>query len=142
MKTGRITARIAGTAAAVAVLGGAALAMAPTAAAKANVVSIDKVTLDGQRLSVNLGYSCDTGYTFGLAGKVTKADGKADPVSTATGTVPAGEITCDYKTRALRLNLEQAPGSHFAPGDDVKVTVDFTEENGPGLSGEEIITTL
>ncbi|MFH8349450.1 hypothetical protein [Streptomyces sp. NPDC018045] len=142
MKSTRLKARLAGAAATAVVLGGAALATAPAAAAKANLVSIDKVTLSGQHLSVALGYSCDTGYTFGLTGKVTKADEKADPVSSATGAVPAGEITCDYGTRALKLNLAQAPGSHFAPGDDVKVTVDFTEENGPGLPGEEIVTTL
>ncbi|MEU7153051.1 hypothetical protein AB0B15_34310 [Streptomyces sp. NPDC045456] len=141
MKSTRLKARLAGTAATVAVLGGAALATAPAAAAKANVISIDKVTLDGQQLSVHLGYSCDTGYTWGLSGKAVKTDGQAGPAS-ATGIVATGTLTCDYRSRALKLSLTQAAGAHFAAGDEVKVTVDFTEENGPGLEGEEIITTL
>lgn len=141
MKSTRLKARLAGTAATVAVLGGAALATAPAAAAKANVISIDKVTLDGQQLSVHLGYSCDTGYTWGLSGKAVRTGGQSGPAS-ATGTVATGALTCDYRSRALKLNLTQAAGAHFAAGDEVKVTVDFTEENGPGLEGEEIITTL
>ncbi|GCD45341.1 hypothetical protein [Streptomyces paromomycinus] len=139
MQSTRLKARLAGTAATVAVLGGAALATAPAAAAKANVISIDQVTLDGQRLSVHLGYSCDTGYTWGLSGKAVKTDG---PAASASGTVAGGDLTCDYRSRSLKLDLTQAAGAHFAAGDEVKVTVDFTEENGPGLEGEEIITTL
>ncbi|WP_030021654.1 hypothetical protein [Streptomyces monomycini] len=142
MKSTRLKARLAGTAATVAVLGGAALATAPAAAAKANVISIDRVTLDGQQLSVHLGYSCDTGYTWGLTGKAVTTDGPAGPASSATGTVAVGALTCDYRSRALKLDLTPAAGAHFAAGDDVKVTVAFTEENGPGLEGEEIITTL
>ncbi|WP_206507436.1 hypothetical protein [Streptomyces chrestomyceticus] len=142
MQSTRLKARLAGTAATVAVLGGAALATAPAAAAKANVISIDQVTYDGQRLSVHLGYSCDTGYTWGLSGKAVTTDGQAGPASSAAGTVAIGDLTCDYRTRALKLDLTQAAGAHFAAGDQVKVTVDFTEENGPGLEGEEIITTL
>ena len=68
MQASRIRRRLAG-AATVAVLAGAGvLATAPLASAKANLIRIDKVALDGPGLKVNVTYSCDTGLHHQLVG--------------------------------------------------------------------------
>ncbi|MFD7666549.1 hypothetical protein [Streptomyces sp. NPDC059788] len=132
MKSTRLKARVAGTAAAVAVLGGAALATAPTAAAKANLISIERAQLRGDALSVTVKYSCDTGLSFRMVSKMTKVDQEEDATSAATATVPADKITCDYQDRILKLKLQPTPGSHFVKGDEVEVTVGYLEEGEQG----------
>ncbi|MFH8752227.1 hypothetical protein ACH4GK_10400 [Streptomyces rimosus] len=124
MKSTRLKARIAGTAAAVAVLGGAALATAPTAAAKANHIWIDRAQLRGGTLSVTVKYSCDPGSEYQLITKMTKAD---KPGNVANGTVPTNKLVCDAYTRVLKVNLKPAAGSHFKKGDEVKVTADYVK---------------
>ncbi|MEU2789279.1 hypothetical protein [Streptomyces sp. NPDC007100] len=131
MKSTRLKARIAGTAAAVAVLGGAALATAPTAAAKANVISIERAQLRGGALSVTVKYSCDTGLSWRLVTKMTKVDQKADPTSVAKATVPANKIICDYQDRVLNVKLQPAKGSHFVKGDEVKVAATYFAADEP-----------
>lgn len=125
MKSTRLKTRIAGTAAAVAVLGGAALAMAPGAAAKANLISIERAQLRGDALSVTVKYSCDTGLQWQLVTKMTKVGEEKGATSLATATVPANKIICDYETRVLKVKLKPTAGSHFAKGDEVKVTANY-----------------
>ncbi|MFH8403695.1 hypothetical protein ACH4FX_02825 [Streptomyces sp. NPDC018019] len=125
MKSTRLKARLAGTAAAVAVLGGAALATAPTAAAKANLISIERAQLRGGELSMTVKYSCDTGLSWRLVGKMTKVDQGKDPKSVAAGEVAADKIICDYSDRILKVKLRPAKGSHFVKGDEVRVTANY-----------------
>ncbi|MEV5597270.1 hypothetical protein [Streptomyces sp. NPDC052496] len=143
MKSTRLKARVAGTAAAVAVLGGAALATAPTAAAKANVISIERAQLRAGALSVTVKYSCDTGLAWNLVSKMSKVDQEEDPTSLATATVASDKIICDYQTRVLKLKLQPTKGSHFVKGDEVKVSADYVapgeQENGEPFT---VITTV
>ncbi|KAA6221482.1 hypothetical protein CP973_05400 [Streptomyces albofaciens JCM 4342] len=143
MKSTRLKTRIAGTAAAVAVLGGASLAMAPGAAAKATLISIERAQLRGDVLSVTVKYSCDPGDSWQLVSKMTKVDQEEDAKSLATATVPADKITCDYQDRILKLKLKPTPGSHFVKGDEVKVTANYAK---PGEQNDDhplaLITTV
>ncbi|MFH8594748.1 hypothetical protein [Streptomyces rimosus] len=132
MKSTRLKTRIAGTAAAVAVLGGASLAMAPGAAAKANLISIERAQLRGDALSVTVKYSCDTGLKWQLVSKMTKVGKGA--TSVATGAVSADKIICDYRDHFLEVALQPSVGSHFVKGDEVKVTAGYLEVDQEGDS--------
>ncbi|WP_030666574.1 hypothetical protein [Streptomyces rimosus] len=134
MKSTRLKTRIAGTAAAVAVLGGASLAMAPGAAAKANLISIERAQLRGGALSVTVKYSCDTGLQWQLVTKMTKLEKGKDTKSVATGAVAADKIICDYNDRVLTVKLRPTKGSHFVKGDQVKVTANYV---APGEKDDE-----
>ncbi|MEU1767881.1 hypothetical protein [Streptomyces rimosus] len=143
MKSTRLKTRIAGTAAAVAVLGGASLAMAPGAAAKANLISIERAQLRGDALSMIVKYSCDTGLKWQLVGKMTKVDQEEDATSLATATIPADKIICDYQDRVLKLKLKPTLGSHFVKGDEVQVTANYVAPGEQDDNGHlALITTV
>ena len=141
MKVSRIRRGVAvvGTVAALAVAG--AVATAPTAAAKANLLDIAKVSLDTPGLQLDLKYSCDTGVDLQMVGYASKVTASAAGKRNATGTIEASTVTCDFVTRTVHMKLRPA-GSGFVKGDKVKVTVFYWDENGAFGTQEETATAV
>ncbi|MFE6687910.1 hypothetical protein ACFVFQ_15700 [Streptomyces sp. NPDC057743] len=141
MQASRIRRRLAG-AATVAVLAGAGvLATAPLASAKANLIRIDKVALDGPGLKVNVTYSCDTGLHHQL---VANAEQITSPAlrEIGAGTLKADKLTCDYANHTAQVHLRPGDVRGFHKGDEVKVTVFFFDEDGFRYGDTETIATV
>ncbi|MFE9449532.1 hypothetical protein [Streptomyces sp. NPDC006739] len=128
---------VAATVAALAVAGG--VATAPTAAAKANLLDITKVSLAKPGLRLDIKYSCDTGVDMQMVGYASKVTDSPTGKRNATGAIDASKVTCDFVSRSVQMNLRPA-GSGFAKGDKVKVTVFYWDENG-GFGTQQEITT-
>ncbi|ARF55523.1 hypothetical protein [Streptomyces gilvosporeus] len=139
MKASRIRRRLAGAATVAALVGTGVLAAAPTASAKANLLAIDKVSLDKSSPELNIKYSCDTGVNLQVTGYATKITGGK---KSAAGAIDAAKLTCDFETRTVLMKLAPA-GKGFVKGDKVKVTVFYWDENGSfSTQSEEAIATL
>ncbi|MGK5546604.1 hypothetical protein ACSNOH_18015 [Streptomyces sp. URMC 127] len=142
MTSSRFARRLAGAAAAALVIGAGALATAPSAAAKANLLSIGKVALQEPGLQVDVTYSCDPGMNHQLVANAAKLGTSAHDESVAAGTIKNGKLVCDYNSHAARVSLRPAAGSHFAKGDRVKVTVFYFDEDGFSYARQEAVAAL
>ncbi|MGK5730761.1 hypothetical protein [Streptomyces sp. URMC 124] len=142
MKSSRSARRLGGAAAVALLVGAGALATAPSAAAKANVLAIGKVALQEPGLQVNVTYSCDTGMKHQLVANAAKTGGTGHDQSIAAGTIKADKLVCDYADHAARVTLRPATGSHFAKGDRVKVTVFYFDEDGFSYAHQETVAAL
>lgn len=130
---------VAATVAALAVVG--TLATAPTAAAKANLLAITKVSLAKPGLQLDIKYSCDTGVDLQIAGYASKVTESAAGKRNATGAIDASKVTCDFVSRTVQMKLRPA-GNAFVKGDKVKVTVFYWDENGAFGTQEETATAV
>ncbi|MFJ9853528.1 hypothetical protein [Streptomyces sp. NPDC101150] len=141
MKASRIRRRLAGAATVAALVGAGTLAAAPTAAAKANLLAINKVSLAKPGLQVKLTYSCDTGVDLQIAGYASKVTKSVPGQRNAAGAIKAGTLTCDYASRTVQLKLNPVDKG-FAKGDKVKVTVFYFDDNGLFHANEEATAVL
>ncbi|WP_424888543.1 hypothetical protein [Streptomyces sp. XH2] len=142
MTSSRFARRLAGATAAALVIGAGALATAPSAAAKANLLTIDKVALDEPGLHVDVTYSCDPGMNHQLVANAAKLGTSAHDEAVAAGTIKVGKLVCDYNSHAARVALRPATGSHFAKGDRVKVTVFYFDDEGFSYARQEAVAGL
>lgn len=142
MKSTRLRHRLAGTAAVTLLVGAGALAAAPSAAAKANLLTINKVSLHETGLQANVTYSCDTGMNHQLVANATKLNPTGHDESIAAGTIKSARLTCDYDSHKAQVTLRPAAGSHFAKGDKVKLAVFYFDEDGFSYARQETVATL
>ncbi|MEV5377445.1 MULTISPECIES: hypothetical protein [Streptomyces] len=142
MTSSRFARRLAGAAAAALVIGAGALATAPSAAAKANLLAIDKVALHAPGLQVDVTYSCDPGMNHQLVANASKLGTSAHDDSDAAGTIKVDKLVCDYNSHAARVSLRPSAGSHFAKGDQVKVTVFYFDNDGFSYARQEAVAGL
>ncbi|MFE2226642.1 hypothetical protein [Streptomyces kronopolitis] len=141
MKSSRLRRRLAGTAAVTVLVGAGALAAAPAAFAKANVLAIDKVALHAPGLQVKVTYSCDPGMNHQLVANVAKVSTGHD-LSEAAGTIKKDKLVCDYADHTVQLNLKVAEGSHFGKGDKVKAAVYYFDDDGFSYARQETVAVL
>ncbi|MFI9204985.1 hypothetical protein [Streptomyces sp. NPDC053048] len=133
--------RAAGAAAAVLLAGAGALASASPAAAKANLLAIDKVSLADSGLHVDVTYSCDPGEEFQLVAQAVKVTD--EHISTrAAALVKPGDLVCDYESRTLRLKLRPELHAQFAKGDKAEVKVFYLDPNGFDYAEDQVTATL
>ncbi|MFF7725223.1 hypothetical protein [Streptomyces sp. NPDC008001] len=142
MTSSRFARRLAGTAAAALVIGAGALATAPSAAAKANLLSIGRVALQEPGLRADVTYSCDPGMNHQLVANAVKLGSTGHDESIAAGTIKTDKLTCDYDSHAARVTLRPATGAHFAKGDRVKVTVFYFDNDGFSYAHQETVAAL
>ncbi|WP_438487748.1 hypothetical protein [Streptomyces sp. S186] len=141
MKASRIRRGVAGAAAVVALAGAGVLAGAPMAAAKANLIHIDKVALDGAGLKVNVTYSCDTGMHHELVANAEQLT-SSKLATRGAGTVKGDKLVCDYADHVAQVRLKTADTQGFKKGDEVKVTVFYFDEDGFRYADREVIATV
>ncbi|MEU9503088.1 hypothetical protein [Streptomyces sp. NPDC048196] len=141
-KATRFGRRLAGTAAATLLLGAGALAAAPSAAAKANLLTINKVTLHQPGLQAKVTYSCDEGINHQLVANATKLNTTGHEESIAAGTIKKAHLVCDYADHTAQITLRPAVGSHFAKGDKVKLSVFYFDEDGFSYANTETVAVL
>ncbi|WP_336048947.1 hypothetical protein [Streptomyces sp. CA2R101] len=129
MQASRIRRGVAGAATVVALAGAGVLATAPMAAAKANLIAINKVSPAGSGLTVNVTYSCDPGMNHQLvanAEEITSSKLKGY----GAGTIKVGKLVCDYADHTAQVQLKPAATLGFEKGDKVKVTVFYFDDDG------------
>ncbi|MFI1436788.1 hypothetical protein [Streptomyces lydicus] len=141
MNTTRLRQRLAGTAAAAVLIGAGALATAPSAAAKANLLTINKVSLHASGLQASVKYSCDTGMHHQLVANATSVESDHEE-SIAAGTIKSAKLTCDYADHTAQVKLRTATGSHFAKGDTVKLTVFYFDDEGFSYAHRTAVVVL
>ncbi|MCF3101268.1 hypothetical protein IPZ58_06710 [Streptomyces roseoverticillatus] len=142
MTSSRFARRLAGATAATLVIGAGALATAPSAAAKANLLTINKVALHEPGLQVDVTYSCDTGMNHQLVANAAKLGTSAHDEAVAAGTIKVDKLVCDYNSHTARVTLRPSASSHFAKGDQVKVTVFYFDDEGFSYARQETIAGL
>ncbi|MEU6479857.1 hypothetical protein ABZ858_23815 [Streptomyces sp. NPDC047017] len=142
MTSSSLRRRVAGTAATVLMIGAGALVAAPSASAKANLLSIDKVTRHAPGLQVKVTYSCDTGMDHELVANATTLNHSAHDQSIAAGTIKKDQLVCDYKDHVALVTLRPAAGAHFDKGDKVKVTVFYFDNDGFRYGDAETVAAL
>ncbi|GAA2604798.1 hypothetical protein ACWCO0_17625 [Streptomyces tubercidicus] len=142
MKSSRLRRRLAGAAAAAVLAGTGVLVAAPAAVAKANLMTIDKVSLHEPGLQVKVTYSCDTGINHQLVAGAIKLNQTGSDESTAAGTVKKNKLVCDYTNHTALVTLRPAVASHFAKGDTVKVSVFYLDNDGFIYTREEKVSVL
>ncbi|KUL54799.1 hypothetical protein ADL22_02375 [Streptomyces sp. NRRL F-4489] len=140
MKASRIRRRLAGAAAVTALAGTALLAGAPMAAAKANLIAINKIALDAPGLRVNVTYSCDPGMHHELVANAEQIT-SSKPAARGAGTIKTDQLVCDYADHTAQVRLRPADIG-FAKGQTVKVTVFYFDEDGFRYADREATATL
>ncbi|MFI1971231.1 hypothetical protein BLA24_32745 [Streptomyces cinnamoneus] len=141
MNASRVRRRLAGATAATLMAGVGALAAASPAAAKANLLAVDKVSLVGENVQVDVTYSCDPGESYQLVANALTQRDTHFQARAATLVKPA-KLTCDYNSRTLHLTLKNELSAHFAKGDQVKVKVFYLDPDGFDYANEETATVL
>ncbi|MCC3770064.1 hypothetical protein [Streptomyces sp. UNOC14_S4] len=120
------TRRLVSTAAVALLAGAGALITAPSASAKAYDLAFDKLTLRStNNLQAQVTYSCDEGNTYLLVVNATKLNVTGHEESNAAAVLKPAQLTCDYGKHTAKPDLNIDPGSHFAKGDRVRVTVTY-----------------
>ncbi|MFB6436295.1 hypothetical protein ACFCVY_05850 [Streptomyces sp. NPDC056411] len=142
MTTMRLRSRLAAAATVTALVGTGALATAPSAAAKANVLTLNKVSLQQPGLRADVTYSCDKGMNHRLVANATTLDRPGHDQSIAAGTLKIDQLVCDYADHKAQVTLRPAVGSHFAKGDKVKVTLFYFDEDGFSYAQRETVAVL
>ncbi|MCK7623945.1 hypothetical protein MUU72_12695 [Streptomyces sp. RS10V-4] len=140
MKASRIRRRLAGAAAVTALAGAGILAGAPMAAAKANLIAIDKVALDAPGLRVNVTYSCDPGMHHELVANAEQIT-SSKLAARGAGTIKTDKLVCDYADHTAQVRLRPADQG-FAKGQKVKITVFYFDEDGFRYADREATATL
>ena len=142
MASSRLRRRVAGTAATVLLLGAGALATAPAASAKANLLSIQAVSSHTPGLQVKVTYSCDVGMDHQLVANATTLNHSPHDQSIAAGTIKKDQLVCDYDDHVALVTLRPAAGAHFDKGDKVKVTVFYFDNDGFRYADAETVAVL
>lgn len=142
MTSSSLRRRAAGTAATVLLIGAGALATAPSAAAKANLLTIDKVSLHTPGVQVKVTYSCDAGIDHELVANATTLNHSPHDQSIAAGTIKRDQLVCDYNDHVALVTMRPAAGSHFDKGDKVKVTVFYFDNDGFSYANQETVAVL
>ncbi|MFB7635843.1 hypothetical protein ACFC0M_33495 [Streptomyces sp. NPDC056149] len=140
MQASRIRRRLAGAATVAALVGAGVLATAPMAAAKANLIAIDKVALAAPGLTVDVTYSCDPGMNHQLvanAEEITASKAAAH----GAGTLKVDKLVCDYADHTAQVKLKTGWGT-FSKGQKVKVTVFYFDDDGFRYADRETTATL
>ncbi|WP_372409557.1 hypothetical protein [Streptomyces luteireticuli] len=129
MKVSRIGRRVAGSAAAALMIGATALAVAPTASAKAYSLSAGKVALKKPGVEVDVTYSCDAGSKDWLVAGAVNVN---HPWGVEGSVIVKGDkLVCDYETHKMKVFVPPIVDQQFNKGDKVEVTlVYFDSENG------------
>ncbi|WP_241777463.1 hypothetical protein [Streptomyces sp. CT34] len=127
LKASRIRRGVAGAATVVALAGAGVLATAPMAAAKANLIAIDKVSPDGPGLRVNVTYSCDPGMNHHLVANAEEIT-SSKLTGYGAGTLKVDTLVCDYADQTAQVRLKPAATLGFEKGDRVKVTVFYFDD--------------
>src|SRR5689334_5307389 len=128
MKSTRAQRRLAGTVLTTLVIGAGALATAPSAAAKANVLTIDRVSFHNPDVRVKVTYSCDPGLGTELVANATALKPGSAKGGVAAGIVKPNKLVCDYADHTTTVTLRAINGSHFAKGDKVKVALYYFDK--------------
>ncbi|MFI9251080.1 hypothetical protein [Streptomyces sp. NPDC053069] len=142
MKSTRIRRRLAGTAATALMVTAGVLAAAPSAAAKANVLTIDKVSLQKSNIQVKVTYSCDPGLDHELVANGRKLGTGTHVENNAAGTIKKDKLVCDADSHVAQVTMRPAQGSHFAKGDKLKVTVFYFDNDGFSYAHESTVAVL
>ncbi|MEU6772219.1 hypothetical protein [Streptomyces sp. NPDC046759] len=142
MKSTTVRRRLVGSAATALMVGAGVLATAPSAAAKANVLTIDKVSFHEPTVQVDVTYSCDPGMDHELVANAGTLDTGSHREGIAAGTIKKDKLVCDYDNHTAQVNMRTAPGSHFVKGDKVKVTVFYFDNDGFSYARESTVTVL
>ncbi|MFA7759226.1 hypothetical protein V5F01_37930 [Streptomyces sp. NRRL B-2790] len=142
MKSTSIRRRLAGTAAAVLVAGAGVLAAAPLAAAKANVLTIDKVSFHKPNVQVKVTYSCDPGLDHELVANARTLGTGTHREGNAAGTIKKDKLVCDADSHTAQVTMRPAQGTSFVKGDKIKVTVFYFDNDGFSYANETAVTVL
>ncbi|WP_171167808.1 hypothetical protein [Streptomyces sp. I05A-00742] len=134
MKTSPTVRRLAGTGAAVLLLGAGALATAPSAAAKNYSLAIDKVALKAPGVLVDITYSCDEGSVNWVVANADELPDQGHNETNAAGILKTDKLVCDYNTHTARMYLTTGGVGAFEKGDKVKVSLHYFDPND-GFSG-------
>ncbi|EME97609.1 hypothetical protein J7W19_07410 [Streptomyces mobaraensis NBRC 13819 = DSM 40847] len=126
--------RLAGAGAAVLLLGGGALATAPSAAAKNYSLSFDKVALAAPGVTVDVTYSCDEGSQQWIVANADELPKPGHNEVSAAGILKTDKLVCDYNTHTARMQLTTGGVGAFAKGSKVKVSLHYFDPND-GFSG-------
>ncbi|MEJ8652227.1 hypothetical protein WKI65_30105 [Streptomyces sp. MS1.AVA.3] len=141
MKSSRLRHRLAGTAAVTVLVGAGALAAAPSAVAKANVLTINKVAMRAPDIQVKVTYSCDPGMNHQLVANAIEINqpGPEEPV--AAGIIKTDKLTCDYDNHAAQITMRTL-GTPFDKGEKVKVAVFYFDDDGFSYARQETVVVL
>ncbi|GAA3074350.1 hypothetical protein [Streptomyces glomeratus] len=142
MKPTSLRHRLAGTALTALVVGAGALATAPSAAAKANELTINSVSLHDANVQVQVTYSCDPGLGQELVANATTLDSDSPDGGAAAGIVKNDKLVCDYSNHIANVTLHTAYGTHFAKGDKVKVAVYYFDNDGYVSANQTTVSVL
>ncbi|MFF2813313.1 hypothetical protein ACFVT2_40365 [Streptomyces sp. NPDC058000] len=140
MQGSRIRRRLAGATTVAALVGAGILAAAPMAAAKANLIAIDKVALAAPGLTVDVTYSCDPGMNHQLVANAEQIT-SSKLAARGAGTLKVDKLVCDYADHTAQVRLRPADQG-FAKGDKVKVTVFYFDDDGFRYADRETTATL
>ncbi|MFI9075510.1 hypothetical protein ACIGW8_03220 [Streptomyces sioyaensis] len=141
MKSSRLRHRLAGTAALTVLVGAGALATAPAASAKANLIAINKVALRAPGLQMKVTYSCDPGMNHQLVANVFNTS-TVHNGSEAAGTIKKDKLICDSADHTVQMNLRVEVGSYFDKGDKVKAVVFYFDDEGFSYARQETAAVL
>lgn len=142
MKSTSTRRRLAGTAVTALMVGAGVLAAAPLAAAKANVLTIDKVSFQKPNVKVKVTYSCDPGLDHELVANARTLDTGSHREGIAAGTIKKDKLICDADNHTTQVNMRPAQGTYFVKGDKVKVTVFYFDNDGFSYANESSVTVL
>ena len=113
MKTTSARRRLAGTAVTALMVGASVLAAAPLAAAKANVLTIDKVSFQKPNVQVKVTYSCDPGLDHQLVANARTLGTGTHREGIAAGTIKKDKLVCDSGSHTAQVNMRPARGTYF-----------------------------
>lgn len=142
MKSSSLRRRLTGTAATVLLVGAGVLATAPSAAAKANLLAIDKVSFHDPNVQVKVTYSCDPGMDHELVANATTLPEATHVEAIAAGTIKKDKLVCDYNSHTAQVTMRTAEGSYFEKGDKVKVAVFYFDNDGFSYARQESVAVL
>ena len=142
MKSTTARRRLAGTAVTALMVGAGVLAAAPMAAAKANVLTIDKVSFHKPDIQVKVTYSCDPGLDHELVANARTLGTGTHREGNAAGTIKTDKLVCDAASHTARVNMRPAKGTYFVKGDKIEVAVFYFDNDGFSYARETTVTVL
>ncbi|MFF7357007.1 hypothetical protein ACFZA1_30870 [Streptomyces filipinensis] len=142
MKSTSVRRRLAGAAATALMAGAGVLAAAPMAAAKANLLTIDKVSFHKPDVQVKVTYSCDPGMDHELVANARTLGTGSHREGNAAGTIKKDKLVCDAGDHTAQVTMRPAQGSYFLKGDKVKVSVFYFDNDGFSYAREATVVVL
>ncbi|MGV4983257.1 hypothetical protein ACVB8X_01695 [Streptomyces sp. NRAIS4] len=142
MKSTSTRRRLAGTAVTALMVGAGVLAAAPTATAKANMLTIDKVSFHKPNVQVKVTYSCDPGLDHELVANARTLDTGSHREGNAAGTIKKNKLVCDFRNHTTQVNMRLAQGTYFVKGDKIEVSVFYFDNDGFSYAREATVAVL